>query len=166
MDKRSSYTRKRRRTPVIIITRENIVSMLPYSRPFLFVNSIEAIDDNSVTGSYKYDEHEFFYEGHFKGYPVTPGVILTETMAQIGLVCLGIYLLRESFSETSPRFAMTSAEVEFLAPVYPGEKVTVAAEKIYFRFGKLKCSTSMKNRSGKIVCKGIISGMLLKKQDE
>ena len=166
MDKRSGYPGKRRRTPVIIITKENIISVLPYSKPFLFVDSIEAIDDNSVTGSYKYDADEFFYKGHFKSYPVTPGVILTETMAQIGLVCLGIYLLRDSFDENSLRFAMTSAEVEFLAPVYPGERVKVTAEKIYFRFGKLKCSTTMENSSGKTVCKGMISGMILKKQDE
>jgi 3-hydroxyacyl-[acyl-carrier-protein] dehydratase len=73
---------------------------------------------------------------------VTPGVILTETMAQIGLVCLGIFILDNFTKNTS--IALTSTSMDFIKPVYPKEKVTVISEKIYFRFGKLKCKVSMK----------------------
>jgi 3-hydroxyacyl-[acyl-carrier-protein] dehydratase len=166
VDKRSDDSGERRRAS-IIITKENIVSLLPYTKPFLFVDSIEAVDENSVTGSYTYNEQEFFYKGHFKGYPVTPGVILTETMAQIGLVCLGIFLLKGASGDGKvPRFAMVSSDMEFLVPVYPGEKVSVVSEKIYFRFGKLKCKAAMTNSSGKTVCKGTISGIIIKNPDE
>ena len=47
-------------------------------------------------GFYTFKEDEYFYQGHFKDNPITPGVILTEVMAQIGVVCLGIYLLKRS----------------------------------------------------------------------
>ena len=73
------------------MTKKEIISKLPYSKPFLFVDELLHIDENGVEGTYTFDENLDFYKGHFKDNPVTPGVILTEVMAQIGLVCLGIY---------------------------------------------------------------------------
>ena len=138
---------------------QEIISKLPYSKPFLFVDEILHIDQNGIEGTFKFDENLDFYKGHFKKNPVTPGVILTETMAQIGLVCLGIFLLDNNFDKHS-LISLTSTEIEFLKPVFPNEKVTVISEKIYFRFGKLKCKVIMKNESGAIVCQGNIAGMI------
>ena len=149
------------------MTPDEIISLLPYSKPFLFVDSIIKIDENSVTGDYTFRKDEFFYKGHFKDHPVTPGVILTEIMAQIGVVCLGIFLLKDKISSDSfPGIALVSSQVDFFLPVFPEEKVIVSSEKIYFRFGKLKCKVEMKNSGGEIVCKGIISGMLKRKENE
>lgn len=139
-----------------------ILSALPYQKPFLFVDELISINEDGVEGSYTYSQELDFYKGHFKGYPVTPGVILTETMAQIGLVCLGIYLLGNSINSTTS-VALTSTEVEFLKPVFPGEKITVISEKIYFRFGKLKCKVQMKNQSGEEVARGTIAGIITNK---
>ena len=75
--------------------KKDIIQYLPYSKPFLFVDELLEVSENGVSGTYTFSESEFFYKGHFKENPITPGVILTETMAQIGLVCLGIYLLKE-----------------------------------------------------------------------
>ena len=100
-----------------------------------------------------------FYQGHFKNNPVTPGVLLTECCAQIGLVCLGIYLLGNEVADTNPTIAMTSTEMEFLKPVYPGEKVTVKSEKLYYRFHKLKCRVTMYNSAKEMVCSGTIAGI-------
>ena len=136
-----------------------IISHLPYSKPFLFVDEIIQINENGVEGTYTFDENQEFYKGHFRDFPITPGVILTETMAQIGVVCFGIYLLDENFN-TATKIAMTSIQIEFLKPVYPNEKVTVISEKVYFRFGKLKCRVKMVNQSNEEVCNGTISGMI------
>ncbi|MFV8372062.1 3-hydroxyacyl-ACP dehydratase FabZ family protein [Flavobacterium sp. LB2P74] len=141
---------------------QNIISKLPYSKPFLFVDEIVQINENGVEGTYTFDENLDFYKGHFKDNPITPGVILTEVMAQIGLVCLGILLLDDSFTRNIS-IALTSTEIEFLKPVFPKEKVTVISEKVYFRFGKLKCKVIMKNEKGDVVCTGIISGMVISK---
>jgi 3-hydroxyacyl-[acyl-carrier-protein] dehydratase len=141
------------------MTFENIISKLPYKKPFLFVDEINYIDENRVEGSYTFDENLDFYKGHFKDNPVTPGVILTEVMAQIGLTCLGIFLIDGNQDNS---IALTSTEIEFLKPVYPKEKVTVYSEKMYFRFGKLKCKVKMMNANNEEVCCGIISGMILK----
>ena len=139
---------------------QEIISKLPYSKPFLFVDEIISINENGVEGSYTFDENLDFYKGHFKNNPVTPGVILTEVMAQIGVVCLGIFLTNDSFTKNTS-IALTSSEIEFLKPVYPNEKVVVISEKIYFRFGKLKCKVILKNRNGDVVCNGTIAGMLV-----
>lgn len=139
---------------------QEIISKLPYSKPFLFVDEIISINKNGVEGSYTFDENLDFYKGHFKNNPVTPGVILTEVMAQIGVVCLGIFLTNDSFTKNTS-IALTSSEIEFLKPVYPNEKVVVISEKIYFRFGKLKCKVILKNGNGDVVCNGTIAGMLV-----
>ncbi|TKC06714.1 beta-hydroxyacyl-ACP dehydratase [Pedobacter polaris] len=139
----------------------DILNKLPYTHPFLFVDELEKIDENSVTGNYTYHPDLDFYKGHFKENPITPGVILTETMAQIGLVCLGIYLLSLEKENGNGQIWMTSANVAYLKPVYPGEKVTVTSLKKYFRFNKLQCYVEMKNNKGEIVCEGTLAGMLV-----
>jgi len=143
---------------------QDIIAQLPYSKPFLFVDEITHIDENGVEGSYTFGENLDFYKGHFKEFPVTPGVILTEVMAQIGLVCLGIFLLNNTFSK-STSIALTSNDIEFLKPVFPNEKVIVISEKIYFRFGKLKCKVIMKNEKEDVVCTGTIAGMIVSKSE-
>ena len=140
----------------------DIIKQLPYSEPFLFVDELLHADENGVTGTYTFKENLDFYKGHFKDNPVTPGVILTETMAQIGMVCLGIFLLGNELGENTV-IAFTSADMEFLKPVYPNEKVTVTSEKLFFRFGKLKCNAVMKNEAGQEVCRGVLAGMITKK---
>ncbi|QJB33108.1 beta-hydroxyacyl-ACP dehydratase [Chitinophaga oryzae] len=140
------------------MTTAAILEKLPYGAPFLFVDTLEAIDEQQVTGSFTFRPDMDCYKGHFKGYPVTPGVLLTEVMAQIGLVCLGIYL---TGGPEGVSFGLTSTHVEFMRPVLPGEKVTVTGEKIYFRFGKLKCRVTMVNAQGETVSSGEIAGMIV-----
>ncbi len=146
------------------MTKQEIIKNLPYKKPFLFVDEILEISENGVSGNYLFSEKESFYEGHFKNNPITPGVILTETMAQIGLVCLGIYLLKDKISsEIKLQIALTSHKIDFFLPVLPNEKITVISEKEYFRFNKLKCKVKMMNAKNELVCRGIISGMIVAK---
>jgi 3-hydroxyacyl-[acyl-carrier-protein] dehydratase len=143
------------------MTSAEIIALLPYQKPFLFVDELTNISENSITGNYTFEKSAFFYEGHFKDNPVTPGVILTEVMAQIGVVCLGIFLLKDEIRHlSSPKIALTSNQIDFFLPVFPGEKVTVISEKEFFRFNKLKCKVQLFNASKKLVCRGFISGMI------
>lgn len=140
---------------------EDIIAQLPYDEPFLFVDEILSIDENGIRGSYTFHPDHDFYKGHFKDNPVTPGVILTETMAQIGLVAYGIFLLSASNNHLNEiQIALTSSEVDFFKPVFPGEKVIVKSEKEYFRFSKLKCKVEMYNSNDELVCRGKIAGMI------
>ncbi len=141
---------------------KKILEALPYSDPFLFVDEILHIDENGCEGTYKFKESLPFFRGHFKDHPVTPGVILTECCAQIGLVCLGIFLIgeQEPSKENDLAVALTSSEMEFMKPVFPGEEVRVCSEKVYYRFSKLKCKVAMYNAGDELICKGLIAGML------
>ena len=149
------------------MNQEQIIKNLPYQKPFLFVDELTEISESGVAGNYTFKDSAFFYEGHFKENPITPGVILTETMAQIGVVCLGIYLLSESVSETKkPQIALSSSDVDFFLPVFPKERVKVISEKVYFRFNKLKCKVQLFNEKNELVCRGTISGMLKPMKNE
>ena len=150
-------------------TFKTILDALPYKDPFLFVKEIVSISEERVEGIYMFSPEAYFYEGHFKEIAVTPGVILTECMAQIGVVCLGIYLLSKEashFNTAGLQVAMSNTNIDFLKPVYPGETVTVISEKEYFRFNKLKCAVKMLNSKEEIICKGTISGMIKFSEDE
>ncbi|SDK09925.1 3-hydroxyacyl-[acyl-carrier-protein] dehydratase [Pedobacter sp. ok626] len=147
------------------MNKAEILAHLPYEKPFLFVDELEEIDENGAKGSYTFDAGLDFYKGHFRDSPVTPGVILTETMAQIGLVCLGIYLSGSAQGGMPGHVMLTSTAIDFMKPVFPGEKVTVTAQKVYFRFKKLNCTVQMTNSVGEVVCKGTISGMVTNKMN-
>lgn len=146
----------------------HIIKKLPYTKPFLFVDELNSISENGVEGNYTFKEDEYFYQGHFKDNPVTPGVILTECMAQIGLVCLGIYLIEDLDNTVSAEttIVFTESHVEFFLPVFPNSKVRVLSEKEYFRFGKLKCKVKMFTENKQLICKGTLSGMIIKNDDE
>lgn len=144
----------------------DILKYLPYKSSFLFVDHIINIDEDGVTGDYTLKRDAFFYEDHFPGNPVTPGVIITEIMAQIGLVVLGIYLMinnadQSGFKMNEASFPLlTSTEVSFYKMVLPEEKVIVTSKKQYFRFGKLKCSIEMRNTAAELIAKGTFSGVI------
>ena len=141
--------------------RKTVIKSLPYQSPFLFVDELTHISDNGVRGNYTFKESDYFYRGHFKDYPITPGVILIEVMAQIGVVSLGIFLLRDKLSDVKkPEIFLTSNNIDFFLPVIPNQKVNVVSEKIYFRFNKLKCKVHLFDEKNQLVCKGFISGML------
>ena len=143
------------------MTTNQIIELLPYQQPFLFVDELTQISDEGITGNYTFKPNEYFYQGHFKNNPVTPGVILTECMAQIGLVCLGIHILGEEISTGNKlQIALTSSQIDFFLPVFPTEKVTVISEKEVFRFNKLRCKVRMLNQKNELVCRGTISGMI------
>ncbi len=146
---------------------EDILNLLPYKSSFRFVDHISELSEDGVVGDYTLRPDSFFYEDHFVGNPVTPGVIITEIMAQIGLVVLGIFLMvEESKAGNVPDESMfpllVSTDVSFNKMVLPGERVTVTSKKQYFRFGKLKCYVEMIDSAGDVVARGMFSGIVKK----
>lgn len=140
--------------------KNQLINRLPYGSMFRFADEILEVDEMHIVGNFTFRKELDFYRDHFKDHPVTPGVILTETMAQIGLVCFGLFLLGDEIGSECSVF-MTSNTIDFIKPVYPGEKVKVTGKKVYFRFNKLSCNVKMENELGEVVCKGNIAGMLM-----
>jgi len=139
--------------------KKEILELIPQQKPFRFVNEITEIAEDRVTGKYTYTEDEYFYKGHFPGNPITPGVILIETMAQIGLVALGIYLHRQEGGVENVITLFAEADVEFYLPVLPGSTIVVTSKKIFYRRKKLKAEVEMRFENGDIIARGNLSGV-------
>ena len=145
------------------ILRGRILEMVPQQHPFRFIEEITELDEEHIIGGYRFRNDEYFYRGHFPGLPVTPGVILIETMAQTGVVAFGLYLnlLRRKGEKQidDPVTLFTLVEtVEFSGVVRPGEPVRVTGRKVYFRGNQIKVDCVMTRPDGEEVCSGILAG--------
>jgi 3-hydroxyacyl-[acyl-carrier-protein] dehydratase len=145
-------------------TMVRILNSVPQQYPFRFIDEILELDDEHIVGAYRFREDEYFYKGHFPGQPITPGVILIETMAQTGVVAFGLYLNMkkkevplESMKEMMTLFTLAEA-VEFTGIVHPGERVIIKGQKVYFRMGNLKSKISMERENGETVSSGTLAG--------
>jgi len=117
----------------------DIESLLPHREPFLFVDEIVQADEKKIIAKHVFTEKEFFFKGHFPGYPVVPGVILVETMAQsggAGLRKLGV------LGDGSLFFLASVDKVKFRRQVKPGDEVRSEVEN-------LRVSPKMIKQSGK-----------------
>ncbi len=159
------------------LTPAEILAMLPQQEPFRFVDEILQVDDDGIKASYRFRPEADFYRGHFPGNPVTPGVILVEAMAQVGVVALGIHLLskellaREQADQQILSRAGLMAEIgrvvtmfsdmtaEFTGVVKPGDRVLITGRKVFFRRLKLRSSVAMLREDGTQACSGTVSGM-------
>lgn len=140
-----------------------IIDRLPYAAPFRFVDELTYLDEHRAEGSYHFRQEEYFYAGHFPDYPVTPGVLLGECMAQIGLVCLGLYLSRNQEAEApappGTSVLLCDQNLTFEKPVFPDTRVKVVGERQYWRLGKLRCKVVMYGPGGERLCHGVMSGI-------
>jgi len=145
--------------------KQEVLELVPQKAPFRFIDEIISLDEDGIVGAYRFRKDEFFYRGHFPGRPITPGVILVETMAQIGVVAFGLYLLacqrnvRPSQMKGPLSLFSLADNIEFKGIVAPGERVIVKGRKIYLRKGALKVDVTMGRENGEVVCLGKLAGM-------
>jgi 3-hydroxyacyl-[acyl-carrier-protein] dehydratase len=143
------------------LTPAGVLDALPQRPPFRFVDEILELDDEHIVAAYRFPEDADYYRGHFPGNPITPGVLLLETMAQAGVVAHGIYLLARSAAPDDERMLtlFTDATVEFTGIVRPGDRVVVRARKVLFRRRVLRSAVELALEDGRVVCSGTLSGM-------
>jgi len=118
---------------------KEIENLLPHRDPFLFVDEITDASKEKIIAKHLFTENDFFFKGHFPEYPVVPGVILIETMAQsggAGLRKLGI------IGNDALFFLATVDKVKFRRQVRPGEEVRLEIEN-------LRVSSKMIKQQGK-----------------
>ena len=104
---------------------EDIIKILPHRYPFLFVDRIVELEPGKkVVGMKNVTLNEPFFQGHFPGRPIMPGVLIVEAMAQTGGVLAG--LSTPGFTEEAGRqliYFMAIDKVKFRKPVVPGDQL-------------------------------------------
>ncbi|MDR0512526.1 MAG: 3-hydroxyacyl-ACP dehydratase FabZ [Treponema sp.] len=116
-----------------------IEKLIPHRDPFLFVDEILSSDEEKIVARRLFTEKEFFFKGHFPEYPVVPGVILVETMAQAGGAGLR---KRNIMGDNALFFLATIDSVKFRRQVRPGDEVRLEIQN-------LRVSPKMIKQSGK-----------------
>lgn len=110
-----------------------IQKLLPHRYPFLLVDRIlELVPGERVTGIKNVTINEPFFQGHFPGHPIMPGVLVIEAMGQVG----GVLLLNETTEPEKSVVYFTGLDnVKFRRPVVPGDTIYFRVEMIYLRRG-------------------------------
>ena len=120
-----------------------IMSILPHRYPFLLVDRIVEMEEARAVGVKAVTINESYFQGHFPGHPVMPGVLQVEAMAQVA----SIVMMRRNASEGKVGYFMSADEVKFRKPVVPGDTIFIHVEML-----------SMKKRLGKAACKCLVNG--------
>lgn len=144
-----------------MLSPSEVLDLIPQKPPFRFLDRLLEISSEGAVGEYTFRTDESFYPGHFPGDPVTPGVILIETMCQTGLVALGIYLLGLEVPEDEVKRTITlftDAESEFFAVVRPGERLRIQAKKLFWRRRKLRSECQIL-RGDTLVARATVAGV-------
>ena len=133
-----------------------IMEILPHRYPFLLVDRILEINETNIRAIKNVTFNEHFFQGHFPGHPVMPGVLIVEAMAQAG----GALLLSQVEDRANKLIFFTGIDnCRFRKPVVPGDQVVFEVEIVNAR----KTFAKMRGRAlvdGKVVCEaGLMSAM-------
>lgn len=129
-----------------------IKEILPHRYPFLLVDRVTEFEEGKYVKGYKnVSANEEFFQGHFPGQPIMPGVLILEALAQTGAVAI---LSKEEFKGKTPLFAGTN-KVRFRDKVIPGDKLELYCEIVRLK-GSIGIGKGIATVEGKTVCEAEI----------
>ena len=109
--------------------KEKIKSILPHREPFLFIDEVIDIDGTKKVVAVKnIKDNEGFFDGHFPGKPIMPGVLIIEAMAQASVILY--YICKPEIGKTHPNYYLGKVKAEFLLPVLPGDELILETNNV------------------------------------
>ncbi|HEX5773682.1 MAG TPA: 3-hydroxyacyl-ACP dehydratase FabZ [Geomobilimonas sp.] len=126
-----------------------IMKILPHRYPFLLVDRIVAVEEGKkIVGIKNVTVNEPFFQGHFPGHPVMPGVLIIEAMAQVGGILA--YLASDDDIRNKITYFAAIDNVKFRRPVVPGDQLRIEMEMTACRRG-IWCFAGKVYVDGKLV---------------
>ena len=134
---------------------DSVMRLLPHRYPFLMVDKIVKIEGNHIVGIKNISINEPYFQGHFPGHPIMPGVLQLEAIAQVA----GIVMLKRAETERQIAYFMSAEDVKWRKPVHPGDMLVIEVEltKIRGKIGKAKGQCKV---DGEIVSEAEVTFML------
>ena len=135
-----------------MLTVKEIKEILPHRYPFLMIDRVEEVVEGESAKGYKnVTINENFFNGHFPDYPVMPGVLILEALAQMGAICI---LSMEDF-KGKIGFLVGADKVRWKKQVTPGDKLELEIEIVKLR-GSIGIGKGKATVDGSLVCEGEI----------
>lgn len=115
---------------MVLLNKDQIKEIIPHREPFLLIDEVIGLEPGKKCIARTYIQKEdFWFEGHFPQYPVTPGVLMIEMLAQTGAVCAG------TVPENKGKLGLFAKidNAKFRRPVVPGDVLTLEVEMVKLR---------------------------------
>jgi beta-hydroxyacyl-ACP dehydratase FabZ len=140
-----------------------IMNLLPHRYPFLLVDRVEIVEEGKKAVGYKnVTINEHFFQGHFPGNPIMPGVLILEAMAQVGAV-----VLYDSVPDIENKlvYFMGMDKIKFRGPVLPGDVLRMEVDITRFqgKVGRLEAKAYV---GDKLVTEAVQTSMVVDKDRE
>jgi UDP-3-O-[3-hydroxymyristoyl] N-acetylglucosamine deacetylase/3-hydroxyacyl-[acyl-carrier-protein] dehydratase len=133
-----------------------VMRLLPHRYPFLMVDRVAKIDGNHIIGIKNVTMNEPYFQGHFPGHPVMPGVLQLEAMAQVA----GIVMLKNAENTGKIAYFMSAEDVKWRKPVHPGDVLVIDVELTKMR-GKIGKAKGVCKVGGDVVSEAAVTFMLV-----
>src|SRR5579859_7465075 len=139
-----------------------IQAILPHRYPFLLIDRVVEIERKKrIVAIKNVTINEPFFAGHFPNFPIMPGVLIVEAMAQAG----GAMLLKEVEDRSDKLIVFTGIEkARFRRPVVPGDQRRIEVVMLSWKEGASRIAVRMEGKAfvnGKVVCDGTVSAQLV-----
>jgi nitronate monooxygenase len=119
----------------MLYSKEQIKELIPYQEPFLWVDEVEEISKDTIIAYKQTSPDDEYFKGHFVGFPIMPGVLTVEGIAQTGTI-----LLREKIGPSHKKKHLLAYQVRsafFYNPIWPGDKVKYKVKLLSFHSEKI-----------------------------
>jgi UDP-3-O-[3-hydroxymyristoyl] N-acetylglucosamine deacetylase / 3-hydroxyacyl-[acyl-carrier-protein] dehydratase len=137
-----------------------VMRVLPHRPPFLMVDNVLKIDGNKIVAKKNLTIGEHFFEGHFPGHPIMPGVLQLEAIAQVA----GILMMRQAENAGKLAYFMSAEDVKWRKPVRPGDTLIISVEMTKSR-GKIGKARGVCTVEGDVVSEANVTFMLVDREN-
>ncbi len=147
----------------MLYDKEQIKRIIPYKEPFLWVDEIEKIEGDTIVGYKQTSPQDDYFAGHFVDFPIMPGVLAVEGVAQTGTL-----LLRQKIGGSHKNKHLLAYQVrgaQFLAPIMPGDRIKYRVQMLGFYDEKIANFAGEASVDGVLKCEVRFSVAVMDKSE-